>query len=69
MRKARKMTGLHGEDSDKLVIVNRARIRSQTPTAVQKKGKRLNEPKFQLTSTLSLKKVKDLIKVGRDEWL
>lgn len=65
----REGTGVHGEDSDKLVscwvkvykqYCSTLEVRHQL---LYKEGNRLLGPKFQLASTLSPEKVKDLIKV------
>lgn len=69
MRKMREGTGVHGEDSDKLVS-RWVKVYKQYYSTLEarhqllyKEGNRLLGPKFQLVSTLSSKKVKDLIKV------
>lgn len=69
MRKMREGTGVHGKDSDKLVVrwvkvykqyCSTLEVRHQL---LYKEGNRLLGPKFQLASTLIPKEVKDLINV------
>jgi len=62
------MTGIHREDSDNLTCELPTQLKLESGTnCFTKKGKRQIKPKFQLTSTSSLKKVKELIKVSSDE--